>query len=341
MGTNTIGVAGNIYDLLKIKAPDGSPIDFVVNTLMERDPFTAILPVIPSNGGLSHRGLRLTGLPTPYVVDIGGSWKESKSDREPFTEGLVTIRSAYQAPQDAFENESPAIRAALLEEERKAHIEAIDQAAMNLMLRGSDSTTKGQNKLIGLLERAPYQSVDNKYVFDVGGSAILRHALLMKLGVSTVCGLYNPFHPTMGIEEKDKGEVRVDGLGTSEDEHRYDICIEYAITKGLCLRDQTAFKLIANIPVAASDNPGSTIVDMAIEASLVNATKNGDGKPWVLFCSERTYAKLVKAQNDKTFVYTTADNIWRTELPMISPNITIAVMDALNLDIADSETELA
>jgi hypothetical protein len=344
MATNTIGVAGNIYDLLKMKSPDGSPIDFIINTLMERDPLTPIMPSMPSNNGMSYSGLRATGLPTPYVVDIGGSWKESKSEYEPFEEGLVSIRSAYQAPEDMFQNEDPVVAKKLLEEQRKAHVMAIEQAIMNLILRGSNSTTKGQNKLIGLLERANYQSVDNSYVFDVGGSAILRHALLIKPGISTVCFLHNKYHPTFGIEEKDKtgpNGVRVDGLGTNSDEHRYDICIEYKLTRGLCLRDQTALKLIANIPVASTDNPGSTIVDAAIEASIINATKEGGSQPWVLLVSERTYAKLVKAQNDKTFVYTSADNIWRTELPMISPNIAVAVLDALNLPAASSETELA
>jgi hypothetical protein len=342
MATKDTTSVGTIFDVHKMKAPNGSPIDFVVNTLVETDDWSRLTPVIGSNAGLTHHGLRTTGLPTAYVVDIGGSWGSSKSAREPFEEGLVCIRSSYEAPKDVFQQEDPAVGEALLREERANFIEAINQAAMNMILRGSNSSTKGQGKLIGLLERAQFLSVDNNYVFDVGGSAILRHALLVKPGISNVCGLYNSNHPTLGIEENDKGEVRK-GYGDDSTipagEHRYDICIEYMITRGLCIRNMQACKLIANIPVAASDNPGSDIVDAAIDASLINAPKNSQ-QQWILYLDERGYAKLVKAQNDKTFVYMSDKNIWRTELPMISPQIVIARMDALNLAAASSETEI-
>lgn len=341
MATKNISGAGNLFDLQKMKAPNGSPIDSVVNTLIETDDWTARTPIAPANGGLTHHGLRTTGLPTSYIVDVGGSWKESKSERAPFTDGLVTIRSTYQAPKDTFTSEDPSIGQALLAEEKKNHVVAMNQAAMNLMLRGSNSTTKAQNGLIGILERAPYLAIDSKFTWDVGGSGSnLRHALLCKPGISTVHSLYNPYHPTLGIEQEDKGEIRVDGLGTSNDEHRYDICHEFMITRGICIRDLTALKLIANIPVAASDNPGADLVDAAIEASIVNAPK-GNMNTWILYLDERAYAKLVKTQNDKTFVYTSASNIWRTELPMISPQIVIARMDALNKEIGSGETEIS
>lgn len=341
MATKNISGAGNLFDLQKMKAPNGSPIDNVVNTLVETDDWTARTPVIPANGGLTHHGLRTTGLPTSYVVDVGGSWKESKSEREPFTDGLVCIRSTYQAPKDTFMAEDKAVGMALLAEEKRNHVVSMNQSAMNLMLRGSNSATKVQGGLVGILERAPYTAIDSKFTFDVGGSGVnLEHAILCKPGISTVCSLYNPYHPTLGIEQEDKGEVRVDYLGTNNDEHRYDICHEFMITRGICIRDLTALKLLANIPVAASDNPGGDLVDAAIEASIINAPK-GNTNTWILYLGERAYAKLIKTQNDKTFVYTSAANIWRTELPMISPNIVLARMDALNIVLGSGETEIS
>ncbi len=340
MATQAISTAGNLFDLQKMKAPNGSPIDGVVNTLIETDDWTKRTPIAPANGGLTHHGLRTTGLPTSYIVDVGGSWKESKSAREPFTDGLVCLRSTYQAPKDTFQNEDAAVGQALLAEEKRNHVVAMNQAAMNLMLRGSNSATKVQNSLVGILERAPYLAIDSLFTWDVGGSGSnLNHALLCKPGISTVHSLYNPFHPTLGIEQEDKGETRIDGLGTSSDEHRYDICIEFALTRGICIRDLTALKLLANIPVAATDNPGGDLVDAAIEASIVNAPK-GNTSSWILYLSERAYAKLVKTQTDKTFVYTSSENIWRTELPMISPQIVIARMDALNCVVGSGETEI-
>jgi hypothetical protein len=352
MATLSSLTTGSIFDLLKLKLPDGSPLRAIINALAERDDFSRLVPSYPANNNLTHHMLRTISLPTGYLVDVGGSWKSSKAEREPFVEALCTIKSAYQAPKDTFTTESPAVGKALLKAEKNAHAMAINQGLGNLILEGSSAPN--QSGIVGLMRRTPYMTHDSKFTFNVGGSGNdLRSCWLMKPGVDTLHFLYNPNHPTLGIGMEDKGEVYIDSLGTSNDEHRWDIVIEFEIQKGICVRDQRALKRICNVDCGVSALPGADLINQIIEASIINAPTGGTMQvtdsgqvtelpsPWLLMCDERLYAKLVIAANDKLMVYTSDNNIYRTKLPMIGDNIIILRWDALNKVIGSGETVVA
>jgi hypothetical protein len=351
MATNTLVTIGNIYDVLKFKLPNGSAVDNVVNTLVEFDDFSKYVPAFPANNGLTHHGLRTIQLPTGYYVNVGGSWKSSKSEYEPFVEALATIRSTYQAPKDTFTTEKAEIGQARLRSEKSNHITMMNQAVTNMLIGESAAEPKG---VAGLMNRAPWNVLDNSFTFGYGGTGTdLRSCWLMKPGLNTIHTLYNGNHPTLGVEMEDKGEQLVDGLGDNSDEHRWDIMIEFMVQKGICINDMTAVKRICNVPCGTSDAPGQDLIDLIIEASIINAPKaaimeatvNGSvtemAAPWLLFCDERLYAKLVIAANNKLFVYQSEDNIYRTRLPMIGANIIILRMDALNHAIGSGETEVS
>jgi hypothetical protein len=335
-----------------MKLPDGSPITAIVNALSERDDFSRFVPAFPANNGLTHHALRTVSLPTGYLVDIGGSWKASKSQREPFVEALMTIKSTYQAPVDTFTTEKPEVGKKLLQAEKIDHVMMLNQSVTNMMMYGP--TTPNQSAIVGLMQKDPYATYDNKFTFNVGGTGNdLRSCWLMKPGIDTLHALYNPNHPTLGVEMEDMGKQLIQGLGTSNDEHRWDIFIEFMIQKGLFIRDQRALKRICNVPCGVTDLPGADLINQIIEASIINAPTGGtmqveaDGNvtdtpaPWLLMCDERLYAKLVIAANDKLMVYKSDNNIYRTKLPMIGDNIIILRMDALNHAIGSGETAVA
>jgi len=359
MATNSIATFGNIFDVLKMKAPNGTPVDSVVNALAERDDFTRLIPAFPANNGLTHHGLRTTSLPTGYLVNIGGSWKASKSGRDPFVETLCTIRSSYQAPADTFQNEKQEVGQRLLSAEKSDHVMALNQGVTNIMIAGNAAapTAAVQSGIVGLRNRAPYTTYDNKFCFSAGGSGTdLRSCWLVKPGISTFHALYNPNHPTVGVEQEDMGKVKVtndDDSTIAAGEHRWDVMIEFMIQKGLCIRDMRACKRIANVPAGVSDYPGHDLINTIIEASIINAPTQGTmemtangivtevASPWLLFCDERLYAKLVVASNDKLMVYASDANIYRTKLPMIGTDIIVCRMDALNHAIGAGETALS
>lgn len=353
MSAHSLATIGNIFDLLKFKLPSGAPINTVVNALAQRDDFSRFLPAFPANQGLTHHGLRTVSLPTGNLVDVGGSWKASKATHEPFVEALMTVRSAYKAPTDTFTTENEAVGRALLKANKVAHIMSINQAVTKLMMEGQTAGLTAQSGIVGLMKRDPYMTYDNKFTFNVGGTGSdLRSCWLMKPGVDTLHTLYNPNHPTLGIEQIEKGEQLEEGLGTEDDEHRWNIWIEFMIQKGIFVRDQRALKRICNVPCGISDLPGADLIHTIIEASIINAPTGGSMEqnangvvtempsPWVLMCPERLYAKLVVEANNKLMVHTSNDNIYKTSLPMIGtgPNaIIIAYMDALNKDIGSGE----
>ena len=344
---------GNIYDLQKFKLPDGSPLMNVVNALAERDDFSKFIPAFPANQGLTHHGLRTITLPTGYVVDVGGSWPASKSAHEPNVEQITTIRSAYKAASDTFTQEDEAVGRQLLKTAKIDHVMAINQGVVNMMMVGP--STPAQSGLVGLQQRTPWSTYDNKFTWNVGGSGNdLRSCWMMKPGLDTVHFLYNKNHPTLGVEMIEKGEFPEEGLGTNDDEHRWNIWIEFMIQKGIYIRDQRAVKRICNVPCGIDDLPGADLIAAIIEASIVNAptggtitlteangTKTDLASPWLLFCDERLYAKLVISANDKLKVFRSDKNIYQTDLPMIGTNIIILRMDALNKVLGSGESEVS
>lgn len=355
MATLNTTTIGNIFDVLKFKLPNGSAVDSVVNALAEQDDFSRFVPAFPANNGLTSHGVRTIQLPSGFIVDVGGSWKSSKAIHEPFVETLMSVRSTYEAPTDTFTQEKQEVGEALLRANRTAHVMSLNQAVSKAILGGGDDNTgttpnTKQNGLIGLMDRDPYKTFDSKFTFDVGGSnSNLRSCWLLKPGIDTIHTLYNPNHPTLGIEEEFIGREREDGLGTSNDEHRYNIVYEYLITKGIMVRDQRALKRICNVPCGPTDLPGQDLIEQIIYASIINAptggsmTQNANGivtelpSNWILLCDEWLFAKLVIEANNKLMVFMSDANIYRTRLPMIGTDIVIARWDALNKVIGSGE----
>ena len=328
MSLYTLASRNNLFDVMKLKAPNGGVLD-VTNTLVETNDIIKDLPSVPSNGGLFHQGIRTTSLPSGTLVDIGGTWGASKGAREPFVENMAIIRSRFQSPKDTLTIENPATSKALVQAENDDHIEGLGQSWMNLLLNGS--SVPQQNAVVGLMKRAPWNAHDGIYTFDVGGTgSYLRSCWLMCPDVNTVHLIYNPFHPTLGVEREDKGEVFVPvtiGADGSVTAGRWDIIIEYALIQGICIRDQRAVKRICNIPCASTDSPSAELINQILKAKLKHSVKGG--RQWFLYCEAEVYTQLVIGANDKLKVYMSDQNIYQTTLPMIGPDIIIRRLDAL------------
>lgn len=339
MATFLLEGRGNLYDVQKLKAPDNSAV-MVTNTLTETNDLIKDLPALPSNGGLFHQGARVSSLPSGTLVDVGGTWGASKSERNPFVEALATIRSRYQAPKDVLQTEGKEVSQMLISEEKKDHIEGMGQSWVNLVMQGS--STPQQNSIVGLMNRAPWNAVDSEFTYDVGGSGNdLRSAWLIQPGPTTTHLIYNPNHPTLGVEMDDKGEVFVpvtisSGVVTAA---RWDIVIEFMLQEGICIRDQRSVKRIANVPCGPTDSPGADLINNVIRASLKHNVNSN--KAWFLYCDADLYTQLVLGANDKLKVFMSDKNIYQTVLPMIGPNVIIRRLDALNYAVSGGESEIS
>ena len=341
MATNTLASRNNLYDVLKFKSPNSMAALSSANTLIERNDLMADLASYPANGGTFHQGLRTTSLPNGSLVNVGEYWGVTKATREKYIEVLATIRDSWESPVDVLKTEGKEISQALIAAEKADHVEGNGQAWMNLILEGP--TTPQANAIVGLMGRAPWNSPDEEFCYDVGGNnSDLRSVWMVQPGISTVHLLHNPNHPTLGIEVEEKGESREVNPSTSTSltamQHRWIITIEFMLQQGLCIRNQLAVKRLANIPTAAADYAGPDVVTAAIKAALRhNSMAN---RPWFAYCDSRVYTQLVLSANDKLKVYTSEKNIYQTALPMIGTNIIIRRMDALNKDDASGETRI-
>jgi len=340
MATLTLANRANLFDVMKLKAPNGGVVD-VTNTLTEVNDLIADMDALPSNGGLFHQGTRVSSLPSGSLVDIGDTWGSSKSERTPFVEALATIRDRWQSPKDVLTTEGKDVSQALVADEDRNHIEGNSQSWANLIIEGQSAPK--QNSVVGLMDRAPWNAIDSEFCFDVGGTGNdLRSCWLMQPGVTTVHLIYNPNHPTLGVELEDKGEVFVqDPTADSLDEAkgRWDIIHEYMLQEGICIRDQRAVKRIANVPCGPSDTPGADLVNNVIRAALKHNLSSN--KMWMLYCDADLYTQLVLGANDKLKVFMSDKNIYQTVLPMIGTNIIIRRLDALNKAVGSGESQVS
>ena len=333
MATNTLSNRANLYDVIKFKAPSGGAVE-CAQVLNERNDLIKDMPAVPSNGGLFHQGLRTASLPSGSLVNVGETWGMSKTERTPFVEALATIRDSWECPTDVLRTEGAEVSQALVQDEDESHIEGNGQSWCNLIIQGSSAPV--QNGVDGLMDRAPWNALDSEFCYNVGGTGSdLRSAWLIQPSVSTFHLIYNPNHPTMGVEFEDKGEVYVKD-GSDATKHQWQIVHEYMLQEGICVRDQRAVKRLANVQCAVTDYVGPDVVKYAIIASLKHSTLAN--RPWFLYCDADLYSQLVLGANDKLKVYTSDRNIYQTELPMIGPNIIVRRLDALNHASGSGET---
>jgi len=342
MSTLTLANRSNLFDVQKLKAPNGGAVE-VTNTLIERNDLLMDLPALPANGGMFVTGARTSSLPTSTLTNIGGVWGSSKSERTPFVEALATTRGRFQCPKDVLETEGPEVSQMLVSEEKDDHIESMGQEWSNLVISGPDEQAAAvQNSIVGLANRAPYKTIDNEYTYDTGGAGSnLRSAWLMQPGARGVHLAYNPNHPTLGVQMTEKGEVFVqDPTAASLDaaEGRWDIIIEFMLQQGFVIRDQRAVKRIANIPVGGTVTPGADLINNVIRAA--NKHSSTMSKTWFLYCDADVHTQLILGANDTLKVYMSDKNIYQTDLPMIGTNIIVRRLDSLNHAVDSGETQI-
>lgn len=220
-------------------------------------------------------------------------------------------------------------------------MEGMTQGLANALVRGS--SVGAPEKLDGILTRAPWNAAANtEYVFDVGGTTNLRHAIMLKPGEDTISLLYPKYHNTGGIQRIDRGLVpttvtSTDANGTAS-RTRFDFMTDFKWFVGWNINNQKAVKVIANIDITYA-NITELLIRKVIEAanlhtviSSMPGAVNPDEMtetPWHLFVDPYTYIQFVTLALYKGNVQYDANNPYRIQLHHID-NIIIHKMDALN-----------
>lgn len=360
MATNTLGAPDNLLSIDKCKGPNGEFLE-ITHTIVEANDMLKDFSAKPSNGGLTHQGVRTLSYPEGEIVEVGGAWGSGKMETQPFTEGLFILRKRYTANKDALKLEGAGV-ASYLASQRKAFLYGLSQGWARLMIRGS--STPKLKSIVGLQQRAPYNYVDNEFTYSAtaaGADTDLRSAWLIAPGNDTIHTLYNPELPTAGIEFDDKGEMPYYPLVSGQaypdtTKWSYQIVHEYGFIQGLCLKDQRAVKRIANIQCDSTNllTPDEDLVTKILVAraahTVVGDVAGGEGlgggaswspsggKQWFLYCDPKVYTKMLILLNRKLLVYSD-QNVYHTSMLMFG-DIVIRRMDALDYTAGAGETRV-
>jgi hypothetical protein len=245
---------------------------------------------------------------------------------QPFTANLGILRNRYQVPADVLksQNEPANYRRA----QEKAHVEGMSQGVALALVAGNDAAAP--EKIDGLQNTAPWNTLTANYVYNVGGASNLRSAWLMNPGMANVHLVHPKFDANAGISRVDKGEVFVAASGTDANAsgNRWDVVTEFEWTFGIVVQDQRAVKRICNI----DSNLSAMTTDLIQNIIRARHRHNVSGDyGWFLYCDPLVYTQLVIMAGDKANVRYSADNPYRIELPMIG-DIIIRRMDALDTD---------
>jgi len=336
------GAKDNLFSIAKTKGIDGSLLDLTC-TMCEANAMLQDLATKPANGGRVHQGVRTAKLPSGQIVTVGGYWGSDKSEYQNFTEGMFLMKSSYECAVDVLDREG-ANKAGFLNQEDQNFTEGMSQGHANLLIQGN--TTPNEASIVGLNKRTPYAGIDEEFCLDCKGTgANLRSAWLVAANPNLVHFIYDPTHPTMGIERKVMPLWR-EVNPTDSTQHRWMMTIEYAFEQGICIRDYKAVKRLANIAAGPSDAPSTDFLNKLIQARHQHTTigdqKNvtfGGGTQRFLYLDPMTYIKLVQGANANIKVLVSDRNIYRVNLPMID-DIILRKMDALNMPLNSGETQV-
>lgn len=336
MSTLTFGNRLNVFNIHAARTDRGETLNMAQN-LAERNDLLRDLASYPANQGLTHKGIRWTTLPSGQRVEIGGTWGNEMGHYVPFVEGMFSVKSSFETPRDVLKDDDPETAAAVLDGHIKAFEEGLTQAWANLLVKG-DSAPR-QDSIVGLMQRAPYNALDNEFCFGIGGTGSnLRSAWLICPGINTVHLIHNKSHPTFGIEVE---RMPIQRLVDPDDstKHNWIVPIEFGFQQGICIRDQKAVKRLANIPCGYGEDVSGDWLEALLYARHMH-TVVGDvngGNQWFLYCDGWLYAKLVSLANKELRVQMSDANVYQTNLPMIG-DIVIRRLDALNYASAAGET---
>ncbi|MHC4371087.1 MAG: major capsid protein [Planctomycetota bacterium] len=335
------GNRDNIFNTMQAFGPDGTLLEIAQN-LVEVNDLIRDLPVFPANENLSHTGSRWDSLPEASFIDIGDAVTASFGRLSKYREVMGILKSKYQIPEDVLKAQgSPDDMARYRTDQERAHQEGMTQGLCNTLIRGTSAAAP--EKLTGILNRAPWNAASNDtYVFDVGGTTNLRHALLIKPGRTTFHLLHPKYHATKGIVRIDRGSVpttvtTTDVNGTAN-AVRFDIMTDFEWWVGWNIANQKAVKVIANIDITYT-NITELLIRKIVEArhihTVVSSMRGAVNPerpveaPWFLYCDPYVYIQLVTLAMNKFNVRYSKDNPYKIELPMIG-DIIIRRMEALN-----------
>jgi hypothetical protein len=262
----TGGTLLNMADWAKRMDPNGDTAT-IVELLLQTNDILLDMPMMESNGPVSHRTTVRTGLPTPVWRRLNGGVQPSKSTTAQLDETIGMLEDYCEIDKALADLNGNTAEFRLTE--AQATMEALNQSVAQTLFYGD--TAVNPERFLGLAPRFSTISGANNgqnIISGAGSGSVNTSVWLVIWGANSVHGIF-PKGSKAGITHLDKGVVTVEqvaGIGQSRME-AYREWWQWKV--GIALRDWRYVVRVCNIDTTNLVNDSGSQADLL---KLMNRT---------------------------------------------------------------------
>ncbi len=262
MATNTLTGRENLLNIAQMT--HNQEIIDVAEVLNETNDMIADAHVERANDITSHVVSRRTLLPVPEWTLVGAGWTPTAGTVAQIREGIGTLRSRYQAPQQVLDLQPNPAKAR--QQQERAHIEAMGHEFSRTIIAGSmDSSPEefnGFEKRYGTLSSAAdigTGAADASYVLNNGNTTGSDNTSIwfVQWGPGKTYLVFPRNSTGAGIKKEDKGLVLTNADNTAAaagiTAQIWAFITEFSWEVGLVVEDERTVKRLANIDSVAGE----------------------------------------------------------------------------------------
>ncbi len=330
MPTNVITGRENLLNIAQMT--HNQEIIDVAEVLNETNDMIADAHMERGNDITSHVISRRTLMPVPTWTKVGAGWVPSAGLVNQVREGIATLRSRYQAPQQVLDLQPNPSKAR--QQQERAHIEAMGHEFSRTVIAGSMTGSpeefNGLESRYGTLSTAAEigtGAADVNYVLNNGNTAGSDSTSIwfLQWGPGKVY-LVHPRNSTGGgIKKEDKGLVLTNADNTASaagiTAQIWAFITEFSWEVGLVVEDTRSVKRLANIDSVSSET-------FTLDEDKIIQIRNNYQTPGTVFmyCNETVFTQLQILAKDKTNVF------WTQEAPFGKPQLMFQDMPVRRMD---------
>ncbi|KKM07849.1 hypothetical protein LCGC14_1729800 [marine sediment metagenome] len=328
--TNTLTGRENLLNIAQMT--HNQEIIDVAEVLNETNDMIADAHVERANDITSHVVSRRTLMPVPTWTKVGEGWVPTAGLVNQVREGIATMRSRYQAPQQVLDLQPNPAKAR--QQQERAHIEAMGHEFSRTVIAGSMNASpeefNGLENRYGTLSTAAQigtGAADVQYVLNNGNTTGSDSTSIwfLQWGPGKVYLVYPRNSAGGGIKKEDKGLVLTNADNTAAaagiTAQIWAFITEFSWEVGLVVEDTRAVKRLANIDSVAGET-------FTLNEDFIIQIRNNFQTPGTVFmyCNETIFTQLQILAKDKQNVF------WTQEAPFGKPQLMFQDMPVRRMD---------
>jgi hypothetical protein len=341
MATKTLVGRENLLTIAQMT--NNQEIIDVAEVLNETNDMIADAHVQQANDITSHLVAKRSSLPVPTFTKVGAGWTPTSGTINQAREGIATLRSRYQAPQQVLDLQPNPAKAR--QQQERSHIEAMGQRMSRNIIGGNLASSPEEfdgfeARYTNLSSSSDIASgaADASYVLDNGDSGASDDTSIwfVQWGPGKTYLVYPRNSTGGGLKKEDKGLVLTNADNTAAaagiTAQIWAFITEFSWEMGLVVEDARTVKRLANI----SSAPGTS---ETLDEDKIIQIRNNFQTPGTIsmYCNETVFTQLQILAKDKQNVF------WTQDAPFGRPQMMFQDMPVRRMDkqsLTNSETSL-